>query len=163
MPRQACLTSVRFSMICDIVKPGMGNPSDPANWPPQQDPDSGAFISSSAPGSVGTTYATEVVRDVPLFAEAVLDGGIRVAGTTERFSDIYEAADWVKAVFPKTANITRRDRVVNIRSKDGTVLWTENEVPGNPPTEFNVQGVAPVIFMGKLVEYDVLLERAQVQ
>lgn len=165
MPRRNCLTSVRYAFICDIVRPGVGDPGAvDAVTRLVQDPDSGALVNADAEPIKGAPVtALNVIKDVPLFAESVLDGGIRVAGTTERFGPVYEAADWVKANFPKTAPITRKDRITNIRTGDGTVVWREDEIPGRPPTEFTVNGVAPVIFMGKVVEYDVLLERAQVQ
>lgn len=161
MRRRACLTSVRFAMLCDIVKPVGQTTGDQGVWPPYQDADSGAIVQRFTETETGSE--DHIIKDVPLFAEAVLDGGIRVAGTTERFSKVYDAADWVKAVFPASTDITRRDRVTNIRDRNGRVLWKEDEILGRPPTEFNVNGVAPVVLIGKIVELDVLLERAPVQ
>lgn len=162
MPRQGCLTAVRYEFICDVIKPLGQSEGSQGTWPPYQDEESGAIIQNYSPPT--NDAPSHIVHDVPLFAEAVLEGGIRVTGVGERFTQVYDATDFVKAQFPASADVTRRDRITNIRNKrTGVVAWVEEEIPGRPPTEFNVNGLAPVHFMGKLIEYDALLERAQVQ
>lgn len=165
MPRQMCLTSVRFSMMCDIIKPTASPTTPGGSWRWVQNTESGAvdevWISDNP-----ATPAVEgkVVKDVLLFAEGVLDGGLRVAGTTERFDDMYENVDWIKAVFGKDTFITKRDRVTNIRNKTTKeVIWKEDEITSAPATTYDVMGVTPVIFMGKVIEQSVLLKRSEVQ
>lgn len=151
-------------MVCDVLSPA-GAPLDSAGrWVYVQNEESGA-IEQKWVDDEGTIEVEGITRkDVPLFAEGVLDGGIRVAGTTERFTREYENIDFVKAVFPANAMISKRDKVVNIRSKStGEVLWKEEEIDGFPPTTFNVLGVTPVLFLGKIVEKSALLERSEVQ
>lgn len=157
-------------MVCDIIAPhSEAAPTtespDEGHWEWQQDPESGALIKSWVKDDPDTLVIEgTVLKDIRLFAEGILDGGIRVAGTTERFTDEYESVDWVRAVFPKDVRISKRDRVYNIRNaRTGELLWWEEEVYGNPPTTFNVMGVTPVLFLGQLIEQSVLLERAQVQ
>lgn len=182
MPRQGCLTSVRFAMVCDIVSPYVEAAPEEENvttggavdetgghWEWKQDEESGAFVKEwvyddyDDPTTPNVVEGT-VIKDVPLFAEGFLDGGLRTAGSTEKFSETYENLEWVSAVFPVGTAITKRHRVYNIRSKkDGEVLWKEDEIFGAPPTVFNVMGVQPVIFMGKIIEKSVLLQRAEVQ
>lgn len=151
-------------MVCDILSPAGAPVDSSGHWTYVQNEDSGA-IEQKWVDDAGTVEVEGIIRKgVPLFAEGVLDGGIRVAGTTERFSREYENVDFVKAVFPADAMISKRDKVVNIRSKQtGEVLWQEEEVDGFPPTTFNVLGVTPVLFMGKKIEKSVLLERSEVQ
>lgn len=160
-------------MMCDIIKPA-GSPEnninpDDTTWEYYQDPDSGAIVKrwyddASTP-DVDERRSGLLIPNVPLMARGVIDGGIRVAGTTERFSDTYENVDWVKATFGKNTRITKRDQVTNIRNKrNGELLWREDEISGSPATTFNVMGVTPVFDpFSRLVEFAVLLERAEVQ
>jgi len=162
-------------MVCDIIKPA-GAPEnnnvttpDDSSWEYQQDPDSGAIVKRW----VDLTSTTEderrgglIMPNVELMARGVIDGGIRVAGTTERFGREYANVDFVKATFGPNASITKRDQVTNIRSKRdlSVAVWREEEISGFPPTTFNVMGVTPVFDpFSNLVEYAVLLERAEVQ
>lgn len=158
-------------MICDIIKPA-GAPetnADPNSgiWVYEQDPDSGAILRRwmDDPATPQIEGRGVLIRDVPLMARGVIDGGIRVAGTTERFSETYENVDWVKATFGKGTSITKRDQITNIRNKrTGELLWREEEITAAPATVFNVMGVTPVFDpFSRLVEYAVLLERAEVQ
>ncbi len=169
MARSRCLTSARYSMRCDILKPA-GAPvvNGQTEWEYRQDPDSGAIVKRwiDNPETPQNEFrGGQIIADVPVMARGVIDGGIRVAGTTERFDEIYQNVDWVKATFGKNTNITKRDRVTNIRTiRDGTVIWKEEEVSGAPATTFNVMGVTPVLDpFSNLIEFAVLLERAEVQ
>lgn len=160
-------------MVCDIIKPAGApennvNPDD-TTWEYYQDPDSGAIV-RRWPDNENTLDVNErrsglIIPNVPLMARGVIDGGIRVAGTTERFSETYENVDWVKATFGKHTVISKRDQVTNIRNKRSLeLLWREDEISGAPATTFNVMGVTPVFDpFSRLVEYAVLLERSEVQ
>lgn len=160
-------------MLCDIIKPA-GSPEnnvnpDDSSWEYQQDPDSGAIVKRWS-DDLNTTTTNErrsglIIPNVPLMARGVIDGGIRVAGTTERFSETYENVDWVRATFGPRTSITKRDQITNIRSKrDNDLVWREEEISGAPATVFNVMGVTPVFDpFSRLVEFAVLLERAEIQ
>lgn len=175
MARAKCLTSARFNMRADIVK-AVGSPlvtvspstGEVGSWEYRQNEDSGAIETFWVADDLTTidvdeTFSSAVIHDVHLIARGIMDGGIRVAGTTERFSEIYENVDWVKAVFPKNTSITKRDRVTNIRSH-GEVVWSNEEADGNVPTVFNVMGVTPVLDpFARVLELSVLLQRAEVQ
>lgn len=165
MPRRSCLTTVRFAMVCDILAP-TGSPNvEGGEWHWVQNEESGA-LEQVWRDNYETMDVVEGVsyRDIPLFAEGILDGGIRVAGTTERFGKEYENVDFVKAVFGPKAPISKRSKVTNIRmGRTGEVLWKEEEMSFAPPTTFDVMGVTPVLFLSKLVEKSVLLSRSEVQ
>lgn len=135
-------------------------------WKYIQDPISGAitrtWIEVTDDPTTQTDEYTEF-HDVACAIRGVIDGGIRVAGTTERFGETYENIDWVKATFPPTINITKRDKVTNIRNAQGQVVWLNEESNGKP-TIFNVMGVTPVLDPFSRVIYNVaLLERSEVQ
>jgi len=162
-------------MVCDVIKPA-GAPENNNNltvgdssWEYQQDADSGAIVKRWVDNSVTSVNEQRgglIMPNVELMARGVIDGGIRVAGTTERFGNQYVNVDFVKATFGAGTSITKRDQVTNIRSKRdlGVAVWREEEISGFPPTTFNVMGVTPVFDpFSNLVEYAVLLERSEVQ
>lgn len=170
MGRSPCITSARFQMVCDIISPHSAPAPEnqsggEGHWQWEQDAESGSIIQVWVKDDPSTeSIEGTVIKDVRLFAEGVLDGGLRVAGSTERFAQIYENVDWVMAVFPKDTRITKRDQVHNIRNaRSGEVLWVEDEITGTPPTLFEVMGVTPVLFLGKVIEKSVMLKRAEVQ
>lgn len=166
-----CLTSARFNMRADILNQGKDNPDTPdvdeSQGEYRQDPDSGEIIrvweTNTGPGEISPIDTDGVLSSFRCLARGIVDGGIRVAGTTERFSDMYEAADYVRIWFPSNVKLTRRDRITNIRDPRGNILWLEEENE-NSPTIFGVVGITPLIDpFGKHIESMALLERAEAQ
>lgn len=172
-----CLTSARFNMKADILRasgpvfnPDPADPDDEekGTWTSVQDPDSGEIIRKWVPAGDNPDTPGEVEDNVldsfKCVARGIVDGGIRVAGTTERFSEVYEGVDYVKIWFPAKVEISRRDRITNIRTKGGQILWREEERADRAPTVFSVVGVTPIIDpFGKHVENTALLERVEAQ
>ena len=173
-----CLTSARFNMKADILRASgptrTPDPVDPddetkGEWVMEHDPDSNEIIRVWKPASADNPATPDVdetntLKSFKCVARGIVDGGIRVAGTTERFSEVYEGVDYVKIWFPANVTITRRDRVTNIRTKGGKVLWREEERTDTAPTIFSVVGVTPIIDpFGKHVENTALLERVETQ
>lgn len=112
----------------------------------------------------------DVVRTIPCIARGIVDGGIRVAGTTERFGDTYENIDFVKMWVPASVRISKRDRVTNIRDPRGHIMWLDEEfsdpaVDETPrATVFDVNGVTPLFnAFNTMTEQFVLLQRASVR
>lgn len=170
-----CLTSARFNMKADLLRQGYTDDSgkvEPVDgdgeWVFKQDPDSGEIIRVWQPADAGegTTTPTDDVtlETFDCIARGIVDGGIRVAGTTERFGDLYENVDYVSMTVGPKVKVTKRDRVTNIRNRQGIVLWREEEQAGSPPTVFSVLGVTPIPDpFGNLIEQRVMLERAERQ
>lgn len=163
-----CLTSARFNMKADILRQGVlvdPNPSDaePGEWVVVQDPDSGEIERKWQPNTDPDpeTPGNEDLETFSCMARGILEGGIRVSGTTERLSELYEAVDYVKIWFSPRVKISRRDRITNIRNSKG-IIWMEEET--GKPTVFNVTGVIPIVDpWGKHIESTALLERAETQ
>lgn len=174
-------TGARFNMNAmllhqgDYVPPDPLDPADYGEWVEVQDPLTGEIIriwkpfedkpdDPSTPDVVDPTF-----RTIDCLARGIVDGGIRVAGNTERFGDTYENMEYVKLWTPAKVRITKRDRVTNIRTPDGHIRWTDEEFDDpldlTPPkaTVFNVNGVTPLFdAFNKHVENFCLLERAEV-
>lgn len=96
------------------------------------------------------TWATQLTN-VPCEVRGVIDGGLRLAGTTQVFDNIYQNVDWIKAQFPPDVNITNEMRITNVRGQDGKIIWRDEEVGepddpiSGPATEFDVLGVNPTV------------------
>lgn len=156
-------------MRADILRQdGVDNPTtinDEGSWAIKQDPESGEVIRvwQSNPVAVNPDIPSNLESFV-CSARAIIDGGIRVAGTTERFNSDYYGSDWVKLIFPANVQISRRDRITNIRDSSGKVLWIEEESETNAPTIFNVNGVSPLTDpFGRHIQSFALLERIELQ
>ena len=163
-----CLTSARFNMKADILRGTVAEETTPGSgeWVITHDPDSNEIIREWKPADDDnpSTPEYEGLESFRCIARGIVDGGIRVAGTTERFSELYEAVDYVKISFPPNTTITRRDRITNIRDPRGNILWREEERTDKAPTIFSVVGVTPIIDpFGKHIESTALVERVETQ
>lgn len=167
-----CLTSARFNMKADILRQGTETTDDPSTpdtneggqWVVSQDPDSGELIRVWQPAEDDpeTPEVEGQLESFSCLARGIMEGGIRVAGTTERFGETYDAVDYIKIWFSPRVHLSRRDRITNVRDKRGNVIWMEEET--GKPTVFSVTGVIPIIDpFGKHTESTALLERVESQ
>lgn len=172
------ITTARYTMRATIIRPsapndGPVNPNTVGGWTEKQDPDTGEIVRVWEPVAVDFSgddpnlpNPTAKVDEIWCMARGIVDGGIRAAATTESFDDIYRNVDIINIWVPKRYRITKRDRVTNIRSKDGTILWRDEELegPGNiKATVFNVNGVIPVLDpFNRHLDNFCLLERVEV-
>jgi hypothetical protein len=163
------------------------NPDEYGEWVESQDPLTGEIVRvwvpfEDQPDNPDTPETDPTFLEIPCIARGIVDGGIRVAGTTERFGDTYENIDFVKMWVPPTVRITKRDRITNIKDISGRIRWRNEEYeardPDNPvdlsdpatynqylkATVFNVNGVTPLFnAFNRMTEQFVLLENAEVQ
>src|SRR5690242_17277187 len=112
-------------MKATVLSQGVKNPTqDEGQWVEKQDPDTGEIIRVWTTDTDPTTAGTQEL-EVPCIVRGVVDGGIRVAGTTERYTPagIYENVDFAKMSFPANYIITKRDRITNIKNPKGVIVW----------------------------------------
>lgn len=184
MPIQ-CLTAGRMTMTATLLHQNNQTGSvvgdidleEYGQWVRSQDPLTHEIVRVWEPitdvfpgpdGQPGTSDDVEVNRSIPCIARGIVDGGIRVAGTTERFGDSYENIDFVKMWVPAGVRISKRDRVTNIRDPRGNIQWRDEEFadPYNPndiprATVFDVNGVTPLFnAFNRHTESFVLLQRS---
>lgn len=171
-----CLTAGRMTMSAALLHrvdqyspiPDLTNYGD---WIDSQDPLTGQIIKvwQPFPDLPSTPDVDESIAyaRVPCVARGIVDGGIRVAGTTERFSDTYENIDFVKMWVPAGVKVSKRDRVTNLRDPRGNIVWRDEEY--SDPNDiarasvFNVNGVTPLFdAFNRHVESFVLLENVTV-
>lgn len=164
-----CLTSARMNMKADILRQSVVNETAPSSgvWVVTHDPDSNEIIRIWQPNDNPYTTVDESAQTLESFdciARGIMEGGIRVAGTTERFNNLYEGVDYVLIHFPASVRLTRRDRVTNIRDSKGNIIWVEEERIDSAPTIFSVNGVTPILDpFGQHIENMALLERVEIQ
>lgn len=176
----SCLTGARFTMQATLLHQNDEYiPENDINinlygeWVESQDPLTGEIIRVwqpyDNPKTPEVNEDTLNIGTVPCVARGIVDGGIRVAGTTERFGDTYENIDFVKLWVPGHVKISKRDRVTNIKDASGHVRWLDEEftdprLDETPrATVFNVNGVTPLFdAFNNMTEQFVLLERAEV-
>lgn len=147
-------------MLVDIVKPSSAPQQNDTtgHWEWVQDPDSGAMVQVWVTDNPDTPETEgNVLKDIPCLARAT---GAR----PEVFSEEYLNEEWVKVTVPARTLVTLRDKVTNIRTRKGQVVWSEEESDGNPATTFDVFRVSPVIDgFGNVVEKAILAKRSEVQ
>lgn len=60
--------------------------------------------------------------------------------------------------------LTIREKITNIRNKDGISIWTELDSPSNTPTVFEVKGTTPMMDpFGTIVGYNSIMKRSENQ
>ena len=159
-----CLVSARFNMLLDVLRPASAPTTSSGNWNYVQDPDSGALQHLWLADDLSTPLINEGLIGVNCLVRGIVSPGARGSGNTQMFNAKYENIEFVKITFPASVNITKRDRITNIRDSNGNILWIEEEANGSPATIFEVKGITPVINpFGKHVENGGLLTRAEVQ
>lgn len=190
-----CLTGARFTMSATLLhKDSDYNPygidTDVyGEWFGSQDPLTGEIVKVWKPYvDIEDNPETEDIDEttfleIPCLARGIVDGGVRVAGSTEWFGNQdYRNIDFVKMWVPPHVNITKGDRITNIKDKNGRIMWRNEEYePRNPTkpinvkdpatynlnvkaTVFNVNGVTPTFnAFNEPVEQFVLLENTEIQ
>ena len=132
-----CLVSAKYNMTFDVMR---------------------ITVIQKDSGALDRTWVLSNTG-VPGMARGIQGQGVRVVGSTERWSDTYSDVEVVK--LRTQFELTKRDRVINIRDSNGQIAWKEDAVT---PTRFEVLGATPVFDpWGNLVEYDVMLQRAENQ
>jgi hypothetical protein len=170
----------KYTMLVDVYTSGAYVPDFEDVTPPTnpgwtQDPVSGEIIFDPTPDIPDNSDEGTIARDTSLVyknlppgtvwanVQGILSGGIRVAGTTQRFSEVYENIDWIQ--ISTDAPLHKGHVISNIRyRKTGSTGWVEEEIKDYPPTSFVVMGMTPVTapFAG-VIEYKGLAQRRDPQ
>jgi len=152
-------------MRATVLRQAGTNPQENpgGHWETVQDPDSGAIEIVWVADEDSDTPGNQTLV-INCMVRGVTNGGIRAAGTTQRFSDIYENVDWAIIQFPASVVLSKYDRVTNITNSRGDLIWREEEINQAPATVFQVMGSTPVVDpFGNHIENTALLQRAEVQ
>ena len=164
-----CIIGARYNMLADVLRQRqIDTPLNPLNpsvdWGVERDPDSGAIIRDWTTDTNPTTVSVETLTVECTFT-AITGTPQAATGAQERWGTNYTNIEAARMTFPANYVLTKRDRVTNIRTKAGVIVWKEEEELGVPtPTVFEVIGVVPIIdnYLNKHTQNMALLERAEV-
>ena len=141
----SCLAASRYTMLADIYKQ----------------------VNQIDPETNETKRGWVKEKTITCYVWPYLDGGIKGAGTTERFmGEKYESWDYARV--RSSQKLIKTQRLTNVRTKRGNQLvFADLEVDptGNTPIVFNVDGSSPMIndLTGKPNEFMSTLSRAEVR
>jgi len=165
----SCLTNASLTMTASVLHQRDADTTDDlaGEWVESQDPYSGDIVRVWQPGDDPDTPDVEVDTvscDVRPFTTNTRGFG----GNVESFGKEYAAEDYARMKFPANVIITKRDRVTNIRNRNGQFLWLEEEMDKEDgsyrATVFDVLGVIPVIGpFGEHMANAALLCRTEIQ
>lgn len=103
----------------------------------------------------------QFVETIPVQARGLGNLRGKDFGSVEKWRDAYSKEDFlrIKTMYPVDDTM----RITNVRDANGKITWIE-EGASEDPTIFEVVGSTPVIEpFGTHLEYDVFLDRAEVQ
>ena len=102
-------------------------------------------------------------RTVPCYAKGIITNSATTrSGDKQVFSNKY-TNDQVLQIRTST-KLTFREKITNIRTLDGTIIWEEADFPNNTPTVFEVMGVTPMTEpLGGIVGYNTTVKRSESQ
>ena len=166
-----CLMGASHNMTADIMKlysDTSGPVEDlPGGWVNTQDKESGAIIRKwELPKDKPNTPEDESISTrVKCSAKAVLSRGARNGSANESFGATYSAVNYINMKVGPNVSITTRDRVTNIRSADGKVIWkVDQSKEDSAPLVFDVEGIIPITNpFGIHVETLIVLNRSEAQ
>lgn len=174
-----CLTSIRYNMFATILNdfaPESGKDVDTqvkgGHWETVQDEETGAIrrlwvedeVTATPPSSPGTNWQVNSNRfDIECSVTGFTEVGFRSSANTENFlKGDYTAIEVVQMKFPPRYVLNRRQFVTNIRGRDKTILWLEEET--GQPTVFEIQGVVPTFDpFGRHLDNLAVLKRSDIQ
>lgn len=168
-----CITGARFTMDAELLHwTGVqdSTPTDVSSghWETYQDPITGEIRNKWVADPADNPDTPEVettVKTFPCLARGIVDGSARAMSNTEIFGQDYENIEVIKMWIPTWVDISKSDRVTNIRwKKGGEVVWVDEEYSAEPtrPTVFNVMGITPLFdAFNRPVDKYVMLEKVQ--
>jgi len=167
-----CLTGAKFTMQATLLRKtpdyeGIEDPNFNGEWVDSQDPLTGEIVrvwepAEEIPDDPDTPEYDPSMQTIPCVARGYSTSNRFTS--TQVFSDTYKNVDVVRMWVPVWTNVTKSDRITNIRDTSGHVLWVEDFFQGSPQAAvFNVVGVTPQLGpFNKHTETFLILERSEV-
>lgn len=117
-----------------------------------QDPDTGAIIKE-----------WNYVDSMPCYAKGVVSNSTSARSSDKQtFDNKYHNLQMVQIRTLNKLNI--RNKITNIRTKNGEVIWTELDYPSDTPTVFEITGVTPITDpFGEILAYNAIAKRSENQ
>jgi hypothetical protein len=117
-----------------------------------QDPDTGAILKE-----------WNYVDTFSCYAKGVVSNSTSARSSDKQvFDNKYHNSQMVQIRTMQKLSI--RNKVTNIRTKEGVSIWTELDYPSETPTVFEITGVTPITDpFGEILAYNALAKRSENQ
>lgn len=102
-------------------------------------------------------------RTVPCYAKGIISNSAsRTTGDRQQFNSKYIDTQYVE--IRCTEKLSLREKITNIRTEHGVVIWTELNFPTNTPTVFEVIGTTPMTDpFGDVLAWNTTIKRSENQ
>jgi hypothetical protein len=102
-------------------------------------------------------------RSIDCHAKGVISNSATTRSSDKQMFDNRYTNDQVIQV--RTSDrVTAREKITNIRNRDGECIWTEINFPSDTPTVFEVIGTTPITDpFGRVVGYNSSMKRSENQ
>ena len=117
-----------------------------------QDPDTGAILKE-----------WNYINTLPCYAKGVVSNSTSARSSDKQvFDNRYKNSQMVQIRTIQKLSI--RNKITNIRTKEGVNIWTELDYPSETPTVFEITGVTPITDpFGEILAYNALAKRSENQ
>ena len=103
------------------------------------------------------------IKTVPCSAKGVISNSISTRSSDRQVIDTrYQNEQFIQVRTSEKLNM--RNKLTNIRTKKGTVIWSEINYPTETPTVFEIVGITPVTDpFGEIIAYNTMAKRSENQ
>ena len=117
-----------------------------------QDPDTGAILKE-----------WNYITSLSCYAKGVVSNSTSVRSSDRQsFTSKYENSQMIQ--IRTIEKLSLRNKITNIRTKNGVNIWTELDYPTETPTVFEITGVTPITDpFGQIIAYNTMATRSESQ
>jgi len=103
------------------------------------------------------------IKTVPCSAKGVISNSISTRSSDRQVIDTrYQNEQFIQVRTSEKLNM--RNKLTNVRTKKGTVIWSEINYPTETPTVFEIIGITPVTDpFGEIIAYNTMAKRSENQ
>ena len=103
------------------------------------------------------------IKTVPCSAKGVISNSISTRSSDRQVIDTrYQNEQFIQVRTSEKLNM--RNKLTNVRTKKGTVIWSEINYPTETPTVFEIVGITPVTDpFGEIIAYNTMAKRSENQ
>ena len=103
------------------------------------------------------------IKTVPCSAKGVISNSISTRSSDRQVIDTrYQNEQFIQVRTSEKLNM--RNKLTNVRTKKGTVVWSEINYPTETPTVFEIVGITPVTDpFGEIIAYNTMAKRSENQ
>ena len=103
------------------------------------------------------------IKTIPCSAKGVISNSISTRSSDRQVIDTrYQNEQFIQVRTSEKLNM--RNKLTNIRTKRGAVIWSEINYPTETPTVFEIVGITPITDpFGEIIAYNTMAKRSENQ